>query len=130
MPLASVVDGDRMATARLAEPAHAVRESRRAEPYLRIAEPRPELPKHGVARHSNVAELDFGMPPGGGRVDRLDHARELEARRIDVEQKHRGADVRALRVERARHDDVERRAGRTGDHPFATVDHELVAVLS
>jgi hypothetical protein len=97
---ARVVDGDVVRPARRAQPAHAVREPRRAEAHLGVAQALAELAEHRAARHAHALELDHRMAAGRHRVDRVELAHDPKARCVDIHQEHASADVVARRHRR------------------------------
>ena len=74
LPPPRVFDGDRVAAARRAEPAHAMGQARRPEPHLRIAKAFADLPQDAIATHANVVEFDLGVTAGRIAVHRLEDA--------------------------------------------------------
>src|SRR5579875_456018 len=63
MAAAGVIDGDVVRPPRRAEPAHRVRQARRGEPRLGVAETLADPPQHLARRHPHALEPHDGIPP-------------------------------------------------------------------
>ena len=124
-----MVDRDRMTALSGAEPSHAVREARRPQPHLRIPEALTHLSEHTVRRHAHIRERDFGMAPGGVRIDRIEHPGEPETRHVRIEKKHRRAEVCARGIERTGHHDMNCSARDAGDHVLVAGDYKAARLL-
>ena len=95
------------------EPAHAVRQPRRAEADLRVFEALAGGAEHLVGGDAQVFDLDLGMAAGHRAVDRIEHAHRADRGIRQVDQEHAGA------VVRLRHDDADLGAFGAGDELLA-----------
>ena len=107
-----------------AEPAHAVRQARRAEADLRVFETFAGRAEHLVGGYAKVLDLDLGMAAGHRTVDRIEHALDADRGIRQVDEEH------ARAVVRLRHDDADPGALGAGDERLASVDDPVIAVES
>src|SRR5277367_6630473 len=82
MPPPSVLDRDRVTAFGRAEPTHTMRETRRAEPHLRVSKALADLAKHAVGRHAHVVERGFRVPARRVAVNGVEHAVDAKAWRV------------------------------------------------
>ena len=91
LALAGVVGGDVVRADRRAQPAHAVRQARRREAHLRVAEALADLAQHVVAGHAQVLDVDDGVAAHEARVHGAEHAADLEGGIGQVGEEHGGS---------------------------------------
>ena len=120
---ARVLGGDVVRAPGLAEPAHAVREARRREPHLRVAEALADLAEHVGGGNAHVLELDHPVAAGEAAVERVHGTHDADALAVHVGEEHR-----RRAVLHARHDDRVGGALGAGDEPLRAVDDVVVAV--
>ena len=121
---AGVSRGDVVRAPRRAQPAHAMRQPRRRQPHLGVAEALARLAQDVARRHAQIVEPHHRVAAREGLVQAVHRAHDLDARLVHVGEEHRRRAVLALR-----HDDGEARAIRAGDEPLVAVDHPVIAVL-
>ena len=113
---------------RLPDPAHAVREPRRAEPVLAEAMALAESAQDRVLRDAQIGDADLAVVVTRP-AHRVDVADDLPAVARDVDQERRVGGLRHFgRVFGARDQDRELRAVRARDEPLVAVDDVVVAV--
>ena len=125
-----VVSRDRVAAPGRAEPSHAMRQPRRAETHLGVAKAVTDLSQNPLGADAHVVKLHFRMAAGRVVVERFELAHDPESGRVHVNQKHGRSAVGSVLVERARHHDIDARAGSAGDQPLAPRDDKFVAVAA
>ena len=83
-----------------------MRQARRGKPRLRITKPCPDSAEDRALRHPQTLEADDGVTAGQKLVERVEHALDVDTRRV-----HRARNIVALPVQRIalvfRHDDRE-----------------------
>ena len=120
-----VVGGDVVRAPRRAEPAHAVRQPRRRQPHLRVAEALAELAEDvGRPARAGPRTRTTAWPPVKQRV----HVSIVRSMRMPGRSMS-ARNMVARPSSMLRHDDREARAIGAGDEPLAAVDHPVVAVL-
>src|SRR3546814_13801567 len=93
-----------------------MREPRRAEPHLRIAETLAARAEHMVLRDAKLVDGDHRVPAGHRAVDRVEQSLDAHGGVREVDEKEAGTIIRT------RHHDADRRALRTGNEGLAAVD--------
>jgi len=86
-----IIGGDVVRPPGRAKPAHAMRQARRREPRLSVAEPLPHLAEHRGLRHPQPVEPDHRMAAGHVLVEGIEHPLDVNARRVHRREEHRGA---------------------------------------
>jgi hypothetical protein len=79
--------------ARLAEPAHAVRQARGRKPHLRIAKALADGAEHVARGHAQAVEASTPCPPVKAAVHGVHAALDADARPVHVRQEHGGGPV-------------------------------------
>ena len=125
-----VIRGDVVRATRGAEPTHAMRQTRRGEPHLRVAKTLADPTQDLAFVHPQSVEPDDCMTPGHVLVERVQHPFDMNPRRAHRREEHRRAGGPTHVALVARHDDAEIGADRSGDQPFAPVDDKLVTVAA
>ena len=77
---ARIVAGDVVRPPRGAQPAHAVRQPRRREPHLRVAEAFAGLAEDVGCRHAHIGEPHHAVAAGKALVETVHRADDLDAR--------------------------------------------------
>src|SRR3546814_7034090 len=78
---ARIGGGDFLRAGRRSEPPHAMREPRRAEPHLRIAETLAARAEHMVLRDAKLVDGDHRVPAGHRAVDRVEQSLDAQDRK-------------------------------------------------
>ena len=125
--LFDVVLRDLHAALGLPEPAHAMRQPRRAKPDLRAFEAVADTEQDIFVSDLKAVEFEFAMPAMFLRPHDVDAADDAPARLVAVIEK--GGEPAALVVGSARDDDEMRRLRGAGDEPFAAADDPLAVSL-
>src|SRR3546814_5216664 len=113
---ARIGGGDFLRAGRRSEPPHAMREPRRAEPHLRIAETLAARAEHMVLRDAKLVDGDHRVPAGHRAVDRVEQSLDAHGGVREVDETEAGTIIRT------RPPDADRRALRTGTEGLAAVD--------
>ena len=112
-----------------AQPAHAMRQPRGAEPNLRILEALTCSAKHLVSRDAQVFDRHFRVTARHRIVDRIGHVIDPDSGIGQIEQEHAGAALAAL-VFRLGHDNAHLGPVGAGDETLLAVDHPVIAVAA